>query len=287
MIGDSSRRHLIRMGHACKGGRFSVSIGLVFFLILVGMSRVSAGEVQPRGDASEPLVAAAADLKFALDEIANAFKKETGRSVKLTFGSSGTFATQIRNGAPFQMYLSADEEYVARLHADGYTRDAGTLYAVGRIALMAPLNSKLPVDAELKGLASRLKSGEIKRFAIANPGHAPYGRRAEEALRRAGLWDRISPRLVLGENVAQAAQFATSGSADGGIVALSLAKSPQMEKLGRFAVIPAAWHTPLNQRMVLLKNANATAYSFYRYLQSPVARSVMRRYGFELPGEAK
>ena len=267
--------------------RFTVNIGLVAFLVLLSVSRLSAGEPQPRAGAPEPVVAAAADLKFALDEIAHAFKKETGRSVKLTFGSSGTFATQIRNGAPFQIYLSADEEYVARLHADGYTRDAGALYAVGRIALITPLNSRLPVDPELKGLASKLKSGEIKRFAIANPEHAPYGRRAYEALRKAGLWDQISTRLVLGENVAQAAQFATSGSADGGIVALSLAMSPQMKKFGRFAVIPAAWHTPLKQRMVLLKNANATAHSFYRYLQSPAARAVMRRYGFELPGEAK
>lgn len=267
--------------------QFTVAIGLVAFLVLLSISRLSAGEPPHQASAAEPVVAAAADLKFALDEIAHSFRKETGQSVKLTFGSSGTFASQIRNGAPFQMYLSADEEYIARLHAEGYTRDTGTLYAVGRIALIAPLNSKLPVDPELKGLAAQLKSGDIKRFAIANPEHAPYGRRAEEALRKAGLWDQISSRLVLGENVAQAAQFATSGSASGGLIALSLAKSPQMEKVARYAVIPAAWHTPLKQRMVLLKNANPTAYSFYRYLQGPAARSVMHRYGFQLPGEAK
>ena len=215
------------------------------------------------------------------------FKKDTGQSVRLTFGSSGTFATQIRNGAPFQMYLSADETYVAKLHADGFTRDAGSLYAIGRIALMAPPSSDLPVDSELKGLADHLRTGKIKRFAIANPEHAPYGRRAEEALRKAGLWDAIKPKLVFGENVSQAAQFATSGSAEGGIIALSLAKSPQMEKLGRYAVLPADWHEPLRQRMVLLKNADATAQAFYRYLQEPAARVVMRRYGFGLPGETQ
>ena len=183
------------------------------------------------------------------------------------------------------MYLSADEDYILKLHAEGLTRDQGVLYGIGRIVLMAPPSSTLPVDGELKGLAGQLKAGQIKRFAIANPEHAPYGRRAEEALRHAGLWDVIKPKLVLGENVSQAAQFATSGSADGGIIALSLAKSPQMAQLGRYAVIPAEWHAPLRQRMVLLKNADATAQAFYRYMQEPAARVVMRRYGFVLPGE--
>jgi molybdate transport system substrate-binding protein len=236
--------------------------------------------------AAEPVVAAAADLKFALDEVAQSFKKDTGQSVMLTFGSSGTFATQIRNGAPFQMYLSADEDYVFKLHADGLTRDQGTLYAIGRIVLMAPPSSSLPVDSELKGLAAQIKTGQIKRFAIANPEHAPYGRRAVEALKRAGVWEAIRPKLVFGENVSQAAQFTTSGSAQGGIIALSLAKSPQLAQLGRYAVIPAEWHEPLRQRMVLLKNADTTAQAFYRYVQQPSARAVMRRYGFVLPGES-
>jgi molybdate transport system substrate-binding protein len=236
--------------------------------------------------AAQPLVAAAADLKFALEEVTQSFKKDTQKSVTLTFGSSGSFATQIRNGAPFQMYLSADEDYVLKLHAEGLTRDQGTLYAIGRIAIIAPPGSILPVDGELKGLAAQLKTGQIKHFAIANPEHAPYGRRAEEALRRAGLWDAIRTKLIFGENVSQAAQFATSGSAEGGIIALSLAKSPQMAHLGRYAVIPADWHTPLRQRMVLLKNADPTAQEFYRYLQEPAARAIMRGYGFVLPGEA-
>lgn len=236
--------------------------------------------------AAEPVVAAAADLKFALEEIAQTFQKDTGQTVKLTFGSSGTFATQIRHGAPFELYLSADEDYVKTLHAEGYTRDAGTLYAIGRIVLIAPPDSKLPVDGELKGLAEHLEAGALNRFAIANPEHAPYGRRAEEALRHAGLWDAIQPKLVFGENVAQTAQFATSGSADGGIIALSLALSPQMAKLGRHALIPAEWHAPLKQRMVLLKQAGPAAAAFYRYLQEPAARAVMHRYGFVLPDEA-
>lgn len=234
-----------------------------------------------------PIVAAASDLRFALDEISASFTADTGETVIPTYGSSGVFATQIRNGAPFQLYLSADEEYINELYSDGLTRDAGTLYAIGRIVLVAPHSSPLPVDAEMRGLATFLREGGLKRFAIANPDHAPYGRRAREALEHAGLWASIGPALVLGENVSQAAQFATSGSADGGIIALSLAMSPQLETLGRFAIIPDEWHGPLRQRMVLLRNAEATAEAFYRYLQEPAARAIMKRYGFVLPSDAR
>lgn len=274
------------MGAVAEIGRHVFCAGVILILLASGAGLSQARESRGAG-AAEPVVAAAADLKFPLEEIARAFKKQTGKSVRLTFGSSGIFATQIRNGAPFELYLSADEQYVTRLHADGYTRDAGTLYALGRIAVMAPASSRLPVDATLKGLSARLKEGGIRRFAIANPEHAPYGRRAEEALSKAGLWEEIRPKLVLGENVAQAAQFATCGSADGGIVALSLAKSPQMLKGARYAVIPADWHAPLKQRMVLTKNAGKTAQSFYSYLQTPTARGILRRYGFEPPGGVK
>ncbi|QWV94725.1 molybdate ABC transporter substrate-binding protein [Geomonas oryzisoli] len=274
-----------------KGASSARSIALWAAILLLlaapGAALSSGNAPASRPNADEPVVAAAADLKFALDEIALAFKRDTGKSVKLIFGSSGTFAAQIRNGAPFQLYLSADEKYVTDLHADGFTRDTGALYALGRIVLIAPSSSSLPVDPTLQGVAARLAKGGIKRFAIANPEHAPYGRCAEEALRKAGLWTRIRSKLVLGENVAQAAQFATCGSAEGGIVALSLAKSPRLAKSATYAVIPTQWHSPLRQRMVLLKNAGPTAHSFYSYLQTPAARAVMRRYGFELPGEVK
>lgn len=252
-----------------------------------GLACVAMLLMSTHANAQAPIVAAAADLQFALEELAQSFHRDTGDEVRLSFGSSGTFASQIRSGAPFQMYLSADEEYVSHLHAEGLTRDEGVLYAVGRIAIVAKLDSPLGIDGELEGLAARMREGQLKRFAIANPDHAPYGRRAQEALRRAGLWDAIQPALVFGENVSQAAQFATSGSADGGIIALSLAKSPAMAKFSHYAVIPVQWHTPLRQRMVLLKNAGETAQSFFAYLQQPPARAVLRGYGFELPGDAR
>lgn len=237
--------------------------------------------------AEEPIVAAAADLRFALEDIAAVFKEDTGASVRLSFGSSGNFARQIRQGAPFQVYLSADEAYVLGLAGDGFTRDEGTLYAVGRIVLMVPHGSPLKADGSLADLSTALAGGRVTRFAIANPEHAPYGKRAEEALRHKGLWDKIQPNLVFGENVSQAAQFATSANAQGGIIAYSLALSPTLSKLGSYALIPEDWHAPLRQRMVLLKTAGPTAERFYAYLRQPTARVIFRKYGFGLPGEAR
>jgi molybdate transport system substrate-binding protein len=235
---------------------------------------------------TSPVVVAAADLQFALTEIGEAFKKETGREVKLTFGSSGNFFRQIQQGGPFQMFLSADEQFVFDLAGKGFTVDRGTLYAIGRIVIISPHGSPLKADGTLADLRAALADGRVKKFAIANPEHAPYGRRAEEALRHAGLWDAVRDKLVLGENVSQAAQFATSGGAQGGIIAYSLALAPNVSKLGPYALIDDKWHEPLRQQMVLLRNAGDTAKAFYAYMQSPSARAIMRRYGFLLPGEA-
>jgi molybdate transport system substrate-binding protein len=232
-----------------------------------------------------PVIAAASDLQFALEEVAILFQQQTGKNIKIAFGSSGNFRHQISHGAPFQMYMSADEEYVLALYREGHTLDEGTLYAIGRIAIFIPHGSPLKPDGSLEDLEMALNDNRIKRFAIANPDHAPYGHRAEEALRHAGIWDRIRSRLVLGENVSQAAQFAASGSAQGGIIAYSLALSPNMAPLGDYDLIPAEWHNPLRQRMVLLKNAGPTAHAFYNFVQSPPARKILEQYGFALPDE--
>lgn len=249
------------------------------FLLALSATRPAAGTEEP------PTIAAASDLQFALTEIAAAFAAETGRTVKLTFGSSGNFARQIRQGAPFQVVLAADESYVLDLAKDGFLRDDGALYAIGRLVMVVPHGSPLKADGTLQDLRAALQDGRVKKFAIANPEHAPYGRRAEEALRHVGLWEAIQDRLVLGENVSQAAQFATSGSAEGGIIAYSLALSPKVSALGAFELIPHEWHEPLRQRMALLKNAGPTAERFFAFVQEPAARAIMRRYGFALPGE--
>lgn len=228
-------------------------------------------------------VAAAADLKFALGEIAASYEKDTGRKLLLSFGSSGNFARQIPQGAPFDLFLSADEAYIFRLAGQGLLRDDGQLYAIGRIALLVPHGSPLAVDGELRDLAAALADGRLQRLAIANPQHAPYGRAARAALEQAGLWQALQDKLVLGENVAQAAQFALSGSAQGGIVAWSLVKAPALARLGVAVLIPESWHPPLRQRMALTRRAGEDASLFYDYLQQPAARAVFERYGFSLP----
>lgn len=233
-----------------------------------------------------PVVAAASDLQFALAEIAETFTRETGRKVNLSFGSSGNFARQIRQGGPYELFLSADEAFVRELAEEGFTTDEGRLYAIGRIGLFAAKESPLYPDPELKNLKAAIEAGTIERFAIANPEHAPYGRAAMEALQTAGLWDALQPHLVLGENVAQAAQFAASGSAQGGIIAYSLALAPTLKPLGNFALLPDTWHSPLRQRMVLLKNAGDASRRFYHFLQRPEARARFEGFGFTLPQDS-
>ena len=252
---------------------------LIAILLFVVAGLVCAADV--------PAIAAAADLKFALAEIARTFEKDTGRKLRLSFGSSGNFTHQLEQGAPFELFLSADENYIFRLAEKGIAADRGVLYAIGRVVMFAPHGSTLQVDAQLADLKTALGDGRLKRFAIANPDHAPYGRAARAALQQAGLWATIQPKLVLGENASQATQFAAAGSSQGGIVPLSLSKAPEIARLGTFALIPAEWHAgePLRQRMALTKKAGETARAFYAYLQQPVARAVFVRHGFELPEE--
>ena len=233
--------------------------------------------------AQKPVVAAASDLGFALTEVADRFAKDTGQQVELVFGSSGTLARQIRDGAPFDLFLSADESFVEQLASAGLTRDGGALYAIGRIVLFAPTGSPMRPDEGLAGLGRLLKAGKVTRFAIANPQHAPYGRAAEAALRKAGVWADLQPKLVLGDNVAQAAQFATTGDVVGGIIAHSHALAPTFAKRGTYALIPDTEHPPLRQRMVVLKRAGPVAGRFYEYVQGASARAILQRFGFVLP----
>jgi len=235
------------------------------------------------GQGAPAVIAAAADLKFALEAVAQLYRQQRGRELRLVFGSSGVMATQIRNGAPYELYMSADESYVLTLHKDGYLEDAGTVYGLGRLALVSPVSSRLELDPRLEGLSRALSRGEIKRFAIANPEHAPYGVRAREALQASGSWSAIQSKLVFGENVSQALQFAIGGSADGGLVALSLLLSPTLKEKLRYSVVDASLHQPLVQRMALTTKAGESARDFYRFLSEPSARKVLESYGFEAP----
>ena len=244
--------------------------------LLIGMPSTVAAQ-------RAPTIAAAANLNFALTEIAKQFEQAQGARVELVFGASGTLTRQIQDGAPFEMFLAADEELPNRLSAAGLTRDAGVVYAVGRLVIFAPNGSPLAVDQRLDGLASLVKTGKVNRFAIANPEFAPYGRAAEAVLRKRGLWDTLRRNLVLGDSITQAAQFAITGNAVGGLIAYSVVLGPGLAERGSYALIPDADYPPLRQRMVLLKPAGAVAARFYAYLQGDAARATLRKHGFAVP----
>jgi molybdate transport system substrate-binding protein len=230
-----------------------------------------------------PTIAAASNLNFALTEVAERFARDRGERVALVFGASGTLTRQIQDGAPFELFLAADEEFPNRLAAAGLTRDSGAVYAVGRLVVFAPTGSPLVVDERLDGLRALIGAGGVRRFAIANPDVAPYGRAAEAVLRAQGLWDGLKPNLVLGDTIAQAAQFATTGNAVGGIIAYSLVLGPGFADRGTYALLAGADHPPLRQRMVLLKRAGPIAERFYQYLQRADAQAILSRYGFAGP----
>lgn len=230
-----------------------------------------------------PTIAAASNLNFALTEVAERFARDRGERVALVFGASGTLTRQIQDGAPFELFLAADEEFPNRLAAAGLTRDAGAVYAVGRLVVFAPTGSPLVVDERLDGLRALIGAGGVRRFAIANPDVAPYGRAAEAVLRAQGLWDGLKPNLVLGDTIAQAAQFATTGNAVGGIIAYSLVLGPGFADRGTYALLAGADHPLLRQRMVLLKRAGPIAERFYQYLQRADAQAILSRHGFAGP----
>lgn len=225
-------------------------------------------------------IAAAADLKFAMDELVEGFRRARPTDeVEVVYGSSGKFHAQIRQGAPYDLFFSADIDYARELVRAGQAASEVRPYAVGRLVLW----SARP-DARTLTLAS-LADARITRVAIANPRHAPYGRRAEEALRAAGVWEAVAPKLVLGENVAQAAQFVESGAADAGIVALSLARSPRMRSAGRHVELPLASYPRMDQGGVVLRGARdpGAARALRDALLGPRGREVLREYGFFLP----
>jgi molybdate transport system substrate-binding protein len=232
--------------------------------------------------AEEITIAAASDLNFAFREIVNEYEKTTGNHVRLTLGSSGNFYTQIQNGAPFDLYFSADIGYAKKLEEAGLVVP-GSLYpyAVGRIVLWTGKESHLDLS---KGLEI-LREPTIKKIAIANPKHAPYGRAAVAAMEHAQVYDRAKDKLVLGENISQAAQFIESGAADVGIIALSLALAPPMQAAGHYWEIPADAYPPIEQGAVILmggKNQDS-AKTFLSFIQGAEGQTIMTRYGFVLP----
>jgi len=235
--------------------------------------------------AQEITVAAAADLQFVMQDTTARFQKETGKTVKVINGSSGNFFQQIQNGAPFDMFFSANVDYPKKLEAAGLT-EPGSLYqyATGKIVLWVANDSKLDVNSGLKVLLDPA----VKKIAIANPQHAPYGQAAVAALRTENLYDKVSEKFILGENISQTASFIVSGAADTGIVALSLAVSPNMRGKGRYFEIPANEYPPIEQACVILKSSSqkAAAKAFLDFIKTPAITELFRSYGFAVPAAA-
>ncbi len=227
-------------------------------------------------------VAAAADLKFAMEELSADFETKTGTRVDVTYGSSGNSFAQIQSGAPFDVFFSADMEYPKKLEAAGFT-EPGTLYeyALGRIVIWAPASTE--VEVAKKGW-NVLLDDRVQKIAIANPALAPYGRAAVSALQKAGIYEKVKSKLVYGENISQAAQFVQSGNAQAGIVALSLALAPGMKE-GKMWEIPAEMYSPIEQGAVVLKTAKnkAAALAFLNLVKSAAGRKILDKHGFAVP----
>ncbi|WP_447977108.1 molybdate ABC transporter substrate-binding protein [Candidatus Nitrospira bockiana] len=260
---------LFRFGRIIGAGLPSV------FLMVVLLTPVE-------GFSEELTIAAASDLNFAFKQLVADFEKATGTHVKLSLGSSGNFYSQIENGAPFDLYFSADIRYPQKLIEGGHAIP-GSLYkyAVGRIVLWVPSRSPVPVE---KGLEA-LTDSSVRKVSIANPKHAPYGRAALSTLNHFKLYEAVKDKLVLGENISQAAQFVESGACDVGIIALSLAMAPTMKAKGKYWEVPADAHPSIEQGAVILTRSTnqEAARAFLQFLKGLEGQEVMRRYGFVLP----
>jgi molybdate transport system substrate-binding protein len=232
--------------------------------------------------AQEITVAAAADLQFAMQDIAARFQKETGKTVKAIYGSSGNFFQQIQNGAPFDMFFSANLDFPKKLEAAGLIEPGSYYqYARGKIVIWVPKESKVDVTSGMKALLDP----SIKKIAVANPQHAPYGQAAVAAMQKEGIYEKVQDKFVLGENISQTASFVVSGAADVGIIALSLALAPNMKDKGRSADVPPEDYPPIEQACVILASSKNkdTARQFLSFIKTAAIGDVFRSYGFEVP----
>jgi molybdate transport system substrate-binding protein len=239
--------------------------------------------VVPKGVMGQSLtVAAAADLQAAMPELVELYQKQTGKTVQVVYGSSGNFYQQIQNGAPFDVFFSANLDYAKKLEAAGLA-EPGSLYeyATGKIVLWVPKDSKVDLKEGVQAVLSRA----VVKVAIANPEHAPYGQAAVAAMQKAGVYEQVKGKLVLGENISQAASFVVGGAADAGIVALSLALSPNMKDKGRFVEVPAESYPAIEQACVIVKASQkkAEASVFLDLVKSAAAKELLKKYGFGVP----
>jgi molybdate transport system substrate-binding protein len=234
----------------------------------------------PRAQAEQATAAVAAGMKFAMDEIAGEFRKAHPKDTfEVVYGATGKLQTQVQQGAPFDLFFSADNTAPVDLAKAGFAGSEMRIYAIGHLAIWST-----SVDASKLKLAD-LTDPKFAHIAIGNPKVAPYGKRAEESLRKAGIWDKVEPRLVLGESITQTAQFVESGNAQVGLIALSLALSPELAKKGGYALVPDDMHHPLEQGFIVTKRgaSNKVAEAFAKFMQTKEVKAILLRYGYTLP----
>lgn len=244
-------------------------------LVLLTLTLILIGSAS----AQELKIAAAADLTLALEKVAVAFKKQSGIQLKVSYGSSGNFFSQIKNGAPFDVFLSADRDYPDTLDGLGKTDKGTTIYAQGILVMWVASRTGLDPAPNL----STLTSSHISKIAIANPSHAPYGRAAVAAMSHFSLYDQVKPKLVTGENVAQTAQFAESGNAEAAMIPLALAMAENLKKTGRYVIAPSDSYPPILQAAVVLKSSEnkQAAHRFVEFLRSAAAQKILTENGFQ------
>lgn len=230
--------------------------------------------------AQATFVVVAANMKDAFTEIQNQFQKENKGELKVIYGSSGNFASQIMNGAPFHLFISADEQYPLELFKKGKTINEGTVYAIGKLALIANKGKGIALDGSKGKMADAIK--KANKIALAKPELAPYGRASVEYLKANNLWELANSKIVYADNIAMAAMFVTTGSADIGFTALSITKSPALARQISSVELNDGYQ-PIKQRMVLIKNATPDAIRLYEFMQAPKAKEILRAHGYQIP----
>ncbi|HWK37582.1 MAG TPA: molybdate ABC transporter substrate-binding protein [Hyphomicrobium sp.] len=278
------------MSYPSKTAKAAVRLALASAFLTLGFASHAFAQEKPAAApeagskvVATPNIAAAASLRYSLDEIAERYTKATGKHVKLTYGSTGNLVHQIESGAPFQALFAADDKSVKKLAAAGRTDGEPVIFARGELSVAAPKSSPIGVDSDLKGLREALAAGKVRHVAVANAETAPYGRAAEEALKHAELWEQVKPLLVTGENIGQTATFISTGAAEIGFIARSLAVSAELSPGIVSAVVPSSWHQPINHGLAVIKNAQPETKEFVDFVRGPQGREVLEANGFAVP----
>lgn len=229
-----------------------------------------------------PIIAVAANMSNVMSEIIDQYQSQTEQAIRVSYGSSGNFTRQLIQGAPYELFLTADKKYADVLNESGNIINKSNPYVLGRIAFFVPVNSSIEKSENLAQVVDALQFTQYRRIAIANPEHAPYGVAAQQALQQAGIWTILRKRLLLAENAAQAAQFALAGGIDLAVIPYSFMQEDNISRQGTFFLIPASWHEPIRQYLLLTREAGPAAKKFYHYLYSNETARLLKNYGYLL-----